>query len=258
MLQPKWSAFASRMFLILTIMLLVAGCAGVSLNIGSVSLDTSPPRAGSLLYADPGITVTRSGQGVIRYEPGMEVVSGDSIETADGQAVIDYDDGSVVVLNRATRVRLGSVTLFFGELFARIKSIATHGGGQVVTDELSASVEGTEYGVRRELPAGGAAPGNVRVMVRQGHVLCAPSPRARWSPVRLAENQSIEVAGYRAPPGVRAVDASALSRWADAAEQRLRQARRPEIHPGITVPINPMPMEPLNPRPRAPNNNYGS
>ena len=171
----------------------------------------------------------------------MEVVSGDSIETADGQAVIDYDDGSAVILNRATRLQLGSISLFFGELFARVKSIATRGGGQVVTNELSASVEGTEYGVRRDLPAADAASGNVQVYVREGRVLCTPNPRARWSPITLTENQAFEVVGYRAAPAARAVDARALSRWADDAERRLRKARTPEIRPGIMVPIGPRP-----------------
>jgi hypothetical protein len=81
----------------------------------------------------------------------------------------------------------------------------------VVTDELSASVEGTEYGVRRELPSGSNAPGNVSVFVREGHVLCAPGTRAKWSPVRLAENQSLAVSGYRAPAGARPIDARALT-----------------------------------------------
>lgn len=222
---------------------LLAGCAGGSFSIGPLTLGASPPRAGTLLYADPGVRVTRGEQGLIGYAPGMEVLSGDSIETADGQAVLDYDDGSAVIINRATRLQLGSITLFFGELFARVKSIATRGGGQVVTNELSASVEGTEYGVRRDLPAGDTAPGNVQVYVRDGRVLCTPGARARWSPIALTVNQSFEVAGYRAAPAARTVDARALSRWADDAERRLRKVRTPEISPSIVVPIG-------GPRPR--------
>jgi hypothetical protein len=225
---------------ILAVCLVIAGCAGTSFSFGPLSLDTSQPRVGTLLYADPGVTITRNGK-ELRYEPGMEVVSGDSIETANGQAVIDYDDDSAVILNRATRIQLGSIKLFFGELFARIKSIATRGGGQVVTNELSASVEGTEYGVRRDRPEAGAATGHVQVYVRDGHVLCAPGVRARWSPVALTRNQAFEVTGYHAAPAPHPVDARALSRWADDAERRLRKTRAPEIHPGITVPIGPHP-----------------
>lgn len=234
---------------------LIAGCAGVSYNAGPFGRGAAPPRTGTLLYADPGVTITRSGQGVIRYQPGMEVISGDSIETADGQAVIDYDDGSAVILNRATRIQLGSITLFFGELFARVKSIATRGGGQVVTNELSASVEGTEYGVRRDLMGAGAVLGRVQVYVREGRVLCTPSARARWSPISLSENHAFEVAGYRAAPATRAVDARTLSRWADAPERRLRKPRAREIRPSIMVPNVPPPSPEL-PRRRPPEPTY--
>lgn len=220
---------------------LLAGCAGASFSIGPLTLGAAPPRTGILLYADPGVRVTRGDRGPVAYEAGMEVLSGDSIETADGQAVLDYDDGSAVILNRATRLQLGSITLFFGELFARVKSIATRGGGQVVTNELSASVEGTEYGVRRDLPVGDTALGNVQVYVRDGRVLCTPGARARWSPLALTVNQSFEVAGYQAAPAARTVDARALSRWADDAERRLRKARTPEISPSIVVPVGPRP-----------------
>ena len=239
--KNKWFANKRGATLALCIITLLTGCAGASFSIGPLSIDASQPQLGTLLYADPSVTVLRSGQGIVRYEPGMALVNGDSIETADGQAMIDYDDGSAVVLNRATRLQLGSITLFFGELFARVKSIATRGGGQVITNELSASVEGTEFGVRRDLPAADAALGHVQVYVREGRVLCTQSDRARWSPITLTENQAFEVVGYRAAPAVRAVDAKYLSRWADDAERRLRKARTPEIHPGIMVPIGPRP-----------------
>ena len=250
--MPRRKSSARTVGAILAVCLIIAGCAGASFGFGPLSFDTSRPRAGTLLYADPGVTITRSGK-ERRYEPGMEVVSGDRIETAEGQAVIDYDDGSAVILNRATRIQLGSIKLFVGELFARIKSIATRGGGQVVTNELSASVEGTEYGVRRDLPEADAATGHVQVYVRDGHVLCAPSARARWSPITLARDQAFEVGGYHAAPAAHPVDARGLSRWADDAERRLRKTRAPEIHPGITVPIGPRPAPrppPSDPRTR--------
>lgn len=250
MSQHKCSTNIVRAMLAMCIVL-IAGCAGGSISLGPVSLGVSSPRAGTLLYADPGVTIMRAGKGLVRYEPGMEVMSGDSIETTDGQAVIDYEDGSAVILNRATRVELGSITLFFGELFARVKSIATRGGGQVVTNELSASVEGTEYGVRRDLPEAGATLARVQVFVRDGRVLCAPSARARWSPIGLTANHAFEVAGYRAAPAARAVDARALSRWADDAERRLRKSRAPEIRPAITVPIGPGPRR-ESPAPKPP------
>lgn len=230
-------------FILALCTLLIAGCAGVSYNLGPLSLGTSTPRKGTLLYADQGVTITRGSQASVNYYPGMEVKIGDSIETTDGQAVIDYDDGSVVILNSRTRIQLGSITLFFGELFARVKSIATHGGGRVVTDELAASVEGTEYGVRRTSLSMESTLGKVQVYVREGHVLCSPGARAHWLPLTITKNQMFEVAGYRGAPATRVVDARSLSRWADEAERRLRKprvpekTRVPEVSPNIRAPI---------------------
>lgn len=250
--MPRRERFANLVGALLAVCLvLVGGCAGGSFSVGPFNFDAASPRTGILLYADPGVTIARDG-GLIGYEPGMEVVSGDRIETADGQAVLDYEDGSAVILNRATRVQLGSITLFFGEVFARIKSIATRGGAQVVTNELSASVEGTEFSVRRDLPAADAAIGNVQVYVREGRVLCAPGARARWAPIALTANQAFEVAGYRALLAVRTVDARTQSRWVDDTEKRLRKTRPPKIRPGMTLPIGPRPTprEPRREQPR--------
>lgn len=206
----------NTLVVIVTTVLSVSLLAGCALGL---------PRTGILLYADPEVTVERPGQGKIANTPGMEVYAGDSIDTAGGQAVIDYDDGSTVMLNRATRVQLGSITLFVGELFARIKSILKEGGGQVVTNEVSASVEGTEYGVRRIGGYQTAAPGAVTVYVRQGRVLCAPGVSGAWLPVALTENLALSATGNRAPPAPQRVDARVLSRWADEAEQRLWKPR---------------------------------
>ena len=66
MLRNKCSVNAAAVILALCIVSLIAGCAGASFSIGPLSFDASQPRTGTLLYADPGVTVTRSGQGVIR------------------------------------------------------------------------------------------------------------------------------------------------------------------------------------------------
>lgn len=218
--------------------MLIAGCTGASFNLWPLSLGTSAPRTGTLLYADPGVTIMRDGHKPIRYDPGMEVASGDSIETTDGQAVIDYADGSAVILNRGTRIQLGSIALFFGELFARIQSIANHGGGQVVTNELAASVEGTRYGVRRVIQSAEVALGDVQVYVRNGHVLCSPGAQVHWLPLTLTENQAFEATGNRGAQAAHAVDARTLSRWANDAERRLRKTRTPDTRPGILVPTS--------------------
>src|SRR5262245_3220679 len=142
------------------------------------------------LYADPGVRVERSAQGVVPYGKGMALQTGDVIETADGYAVIDFDRGNVVDLRPNTRLALGSIRLFFGEMFARVVDIATHGGGEVDTEELTAAVEGTQYAMRRTVAPGpgNSSTGRTAVIVRDGHVRCAPGARGAWPEVVLGAN----------------------------------------------------------------------
>jgi hypothetical protein len=219
---------------------LLAGCADASFGLGPVVVAGGAPQKGTLLYSDPGVSVERPDKGVIRNPSGMQLLPGDIVDTAGGQAVIEYDDGSTVTLNRQTRVQLGSIKLLVGELFAKIKSIAKQGGGQVVTKELSASVEGTEYDVHRSEGYPATAPGNVAVFVREGRVLCTPGSDASWSPILLTENLSLAVVGTRGPSAPQRVNAGALSRWADEAESRLRKPRASPVTWGVAPAVEPM------------------
>ncbi|MDR5753222.1 MULTISPECIES: FecR family protein [unclassified Caballeronia] len=219
---------------------LLAGCADASFGVGPLFVGAGASHKGTVLYSDPGVSVERPDKGVIRDPSGMQLLPGDIVDTAGGQAVIEYDDGSTVTLNRQTRVQLGSIKLLVGELFARIKSIAKQGGGQVVTKELSASVEGTEFDVRRSDGYPATAPGNVAVFVREGRVLCTPESGARWPPILLTENLSLTVAGIRGPSAPQRVEAGALSRWADEAESRLRKPRASPVTWGVAPGVEPM------------------
>ena len=230
---------------------LITSCSGVSFDLGPLGFRSSVSQTGTLLYADSGVTVIRD-QSAVHFVPGMEVKSGDIIETADGQAVLDYDDGNAVMLNSRTRIQLGSIKLFFGELFAKIKSITRQGGGQVVTDELTASVEGTEYGIGRDMPTAGGTGANVQVYVRVGHVLCSPGPIASWSPLSITVNQMYEATSYRRASAVQSVDALSLSRWADVAERRLKKTRPAENQ----TPVRPLRLWLPRPRERDPNSDY--
>jgi hypothetical protein len=150
----------------------------------------------------------------------MELQIGDIVQTAAGYAVIDYGDDNVVALRDNTRVQLGSIKLFLGEVFARISQIAQRGGGQVTTDELSASVKGTEYSVRRSPVADRADIGNTSVIVRRGRVLCE-DPARRWAPQELPENNIFQVKSGETPQPPQYVNAQAATAWADDALRRL-------------------------------------
>ena len=227
---------------------LLCGCAGMNGRPArtGTSSGADPPR----LYADPGVRVERSAQGVVPYRKGMALQTGDVIQTADGYAVIDFDRGNVVDLRPNTRIALGSITLFFGELFARVVDIATHGGSEVVTDELAASVEGTKYAVRRGVASGSATggAGSTDVIVRAGTVRCTPGARGAWPAVVLGANRILRVENNRVLGPPSPVDAAAETRWADDVERRLLRARAPYLGPSIRWPRRPRP-RPTRPQP---------
>jgi hypothetical protein len=212
-----------------------------------------------LLYADPGVRIERPVAGVITYRRGMALQTGDVIQTADGYAVIYFDRGNVVDLRPDTRVALGSITLFFGEMFARIVDVASHGGGQAFTDELTASVEGTQYAVRRAVMSGygSNSAGNTSVIVRDGHVRCAPRGTGTWPAVVVGPNFVLHVEGPRmlGPPGP--IDAAAETQWSEEVERRLLGPRRavagtsawlqPRSRPRPTPPPSPRPAGNMGP-----------
>jgi hypothetical protein len=207
------------------------------------------PRAGlPLLYADPGVRVERPAGAAITYRRGMVLRIGDVIQTTDGYAVIDFDRGNVVDLRPNTRVALGSITLFFGEMFARIVDVATHGGGQVTTDELVASVEGTQYAVRRAATEHGSnGGGSTAVIVRDGHVRCAPRGTGTWPAVVVGANSILRVEGTRLLGPARPIDATTETQWAEEVEHRLLRSRSPAPGPAIQFPLGPRPRMPPPP-----------
>lgn len=226
--------------LIVLAVVVLNGC--LSVGLGPLQVGGSQQAGVPLLYADPGVAVVREGIGDIGYEAGMVLKPGDSITTGDGQAVIDFDDGHVVALNTATVVQLGSIRLFFGELFTRLERLTERGGGRVLTNELSASVEGTEYAVRRSAPNGNDSvdpdgTGRTEVIVRRGVVTCDPAGGADWARQTVRVDQMLDVYGTKAAVEMRSVDASLQTRWADQAIERLLRPRAyvPDI--GVVLPL---------------------
>jgi FecR-like protein len=233
---------------------LLGGCAGVC--IGGICLNAESQPGIPLLYADAGVQVERSPGGSLPYQPGMALQSGDVIQTAEGFAVVDFDDGNIVALRTNTRIRLGSITLFLGEVFARIGQIAARGGGQVTTDELSASVKGTEYSVRRVSLPDGAELASTSVIVRRGTVTCDDRGAGRWPAVAVTEDRIFRVEGKQLPQPPQYVDSHAETQWADTVIQRLLVPRtaapRPEF--GVSFPAGPPPRRqgPSRPTPTSP------
>jgi FecR-like protein len=217
----------------------LGGCVGVC--VGGVCMDSESPTSQAgvpLLHADDGVRIERLSS-VLPYQPGMALQIGDVIETAGGFALIDFDDDNYVALRQNTRIQLGSIRLFLGEVFAHITQVMERGGGQVTTDELSASVTGTEYSVRRTPLSSRSGVDNTAVIVRKGTVRCEGRGDRRWPAVSLTDNRIFRVEGKQVPRPPQYVDAQAETAWADRAVQRLLVRRGSGVRPsfGITVPL---------------------
>lgn len=110
----------------------------------------------------------------------MELLPGDEIETAANTiATVRFRfTGDTLVLER-TRVRIGSLEVFFGRVFALLRNRFT-----VSSQTVVAGVEGTRFlfEVGRDR--------TVRVAVADGVIVCR-SPRGGWAPVRLHANQTL-------------------------------------------------------------------
>jgi FecR-like protein len=226
----------------------LGGCAEVCVGGGCV--DAGSHAGIPLLYADAGVRVERPSKGELPYHSGMALQTGDIIQTTGGFAVIDFDDDNFVALREDTRIQLGSIKLFLGEVFAHIGKILDRGGGQVTTDEVSASVRGTEYSVRRTPFPGREDLGNTAVIVRNGTVSCE-DPDGRWPPVQVVQNRMLRVEGKQLPGPPQYVDAQAETAWADRVIQRLLVQRPSRIQPGIGIPF-PAGPPPRRDRPRPP------
>lgn len=193
----------------LTLALALGGC-GTQLK-GLVRAD--PGASHGYRNLDSGaartaVRVTRNG-GEVSDPLGARLQKGDIIETGeDVSAVLRFADGNEAILGPRTRVRLGSLEVFFGKVFASVR-----GAFVVSSDTVSAEVEGTEYLFEQPRE------GEVRVVVLDGTVTCR-SPQSRWADARVNAGRMFDLSyATRATPQVVAAPADlmlSIRRWADA------------------------------------------
>lgn len=127
-----------------------------------------------------GVALTRAGR-PLKLSTAGPMADGDLIETRSDTAVqISYAPGHQVLILPGTRVRLGTLYLFIGELLIRARGMF-----HIETSFMTAGVEGTEFLVRAE--------GNgdkVDVIVTEGAVICRSNVDL-WSPVRVAAAEQL-------------------------------------------------------------------
>lgn len=158
---------------------------------------TTPPGAArltSIVHAMPGadppwqladnargVTVRRAGADV-RVHTGMLLEPGDEITTGGGvAAVLQLGGVGEAVVDERTSVRLGSLEVIFGKVFANLRGIFT-----VRSETVEAVNDGTRYLFE-------VAPSRAtRVVVVDGAVTCRPR-RGSWSAVRVSAQRALIV-----------------------------------------------------------------
>jgi len=140
---------------------IVAGCASPR-----SPQPPEPPQArvvAHLYYVgDPSPVRVERGGRAVAVSVGMALLERDFVETTTGYARIDFVAGGQVWLDVNTAVRVGSLFAFFGRIFAEVGPRFT-----VETQDVTASPEGTRFGVRRDRQTEDYA-----VVVETGRVRC--------------------------------------------------------------------------------------
>ncbi|WP_227816155.1 FecR family protein [Nitrogeniibacter aestuarii] len=158
------------------------------------------------------VSVTRNGAPLKVGVP-LALQKGDIIETGDGGAVLRLENGEVVLAPR-TRVRLGSIEVFFGKVFASVRGVF-----RAEDDTVAADVEGTQF-MFESTPGRG-----MRVVVLEGVVRCS-SKSAQWNPLRVVAGREMTLSRSDAThPHVNPAseaDMAEIHRWVD----RIRSAPR--------------------------------
>jgi hypothetical protein len=163
------------------------------------------------------VSVLRAGR-TVAIAAELPLQRGDQIEThAGAYAVIRYAGGGRVYLKPNTGVRVGSLFVFFGEVFAR-----TRGFFSIDTDFVRAGVQGTELTVVSQRDSG------AMVTVRDGRVICS-SPTGRWIPVLVRGGEQLVARRQRQPVLTRVPGADVRSdtAWVDEVDERIWR-REPE------------------------------
>ena len=172
------------------------------------------PRWQTAEPAQVGLRVWRNLQEV-HATRGMLLLPGDEVQTgAQSAAVISFSGGPVgagtgtVAVDENSRVRVGSLEVFFGRIFANVRGLF-----ETTSENVVAGVEGTRF-LFEVTPDR-----KVRVAVAQGVVSCG-SRTGNWQAVSLHAGQAlVSVYPNRAIPQVMPADPRELRDLEDWAAQ---------------------------------------
>lgn len=191
--------------------LIVLTASGCSTRISRVVQADNDAPGGWVEVQAPGsarFSVIRAGRPLEPRVP-QALQAGDIIETGpDTGAMIRFENGGEVILTPQTRVRLGSLEVFFGEVLADLR-----GAFEVFDQNLIAALGGTRF----LFTAGRGR--QTEVAVLEGWVNCH-SPTASWEPVRLTAGHRLTTTyqSTRQPRVERLsrAEIERIDRWSDA------------------------------------------
>jgi len=250
---------SERRAILLPLLLLLVCHAGSAIGqaLGTAYGEERRPWIAMIVRVDPldptryvGVTADEQSQVVAFFRGGQRMQltlphvleRDDEFETArDVMAVIRYPIGDVYV-DAGTRVRIGSLDVLFGRIFAKVKGFFS-----VENQNVVAGVEGTEFAFEV------ARDGSTEITVLDGAVLSS-SKRLPWKPLRVTRDQAFWVtnAGMQikvgaAPP----TQLAQLRRWVDRADNAVAvfapRVAQPPPRVAQTPPPEPQPQQPVPP-----------
>ena len=153
--------------------------------------------------------------------PDMPLRKGDLIRTGPNVAVaIRFPSGTQLYVRSNSRIRIGSIFAFVGELFVRVR-----GAFQVDTEFVTAGAEGTEW-VMAISPRG-----DTRCTVLEGRVRMASRENA-WRSLSITANRTYITRGWRHTEMMPASpeELSEMRRWIDQIDRLIgsQPAQTPE------------------------------
>jgi hypothetical protein len=174
------------------------------------------PRMLARLYYwdDPNLIRVERGGRLMPVSNGMALFERDFVQTMSSYAQIDFVAGDRVWLDVNTRVQVDSLWLIFGRIFA-----SGSPPFRIETEDVTASPEGTRFGVRQHYPR----TGDYAVVVESGRVRCT-GRRLNFQYVVQAGTALVATSRVApAPPG--RVDLRREIGWASAAMSHAKPPR---------------------------------
>lgn len=169
---------------------------------------------------DASALAIRRGKQPVATVPGMALHSGDELETGPSTAAqITLSSGHQIIMMPGTRLSLGRLYLYIGEVLVRARGIF-----HIETSFMTAGVEGTEFLLRAR-----DSGNRVEVIVTEGAVTCR-SNAGIWAPVRVAAAEQLQAQAPQAAPAPGGMeDGAVLFRGPGNSEVRKGPARGSEL-----------------------------